>query len=152
VLRLKNSYEKLKMKKDFKSMVAGLKKSSTSVDFQPFEADDDELEEDDGISAPRDELDEEEEREVFYKEAQIIFATRTHSQLAQFIGELKKSPFGGDVRAVTLASRANLCVNPDVLKLGNPSFINERCLEMKDSSSKATKKSEVGDCKLRFTE
>ena len=35
----------------------------------------------------------------------IFFCSRTHSQLSQFIGELKKSPYGDKISVVPLASR-----------------------------------------------
>lgn len=57
---------------------------------------------------------------------QIYFCSRTHSQLTQFIGEVKRTPFKESIRTVPLASRQSLCVNPDVKKLKNLSLINER--------------------------
>lgn len=70
----------------------------------------------------------------------IYYASRTHSQLSQFINEIKKTKFadfnsGPPVKVTPLASRANLCVNPDVLKLKDPSAINERCMEMQKETS-----------------
>jgi chromosome transmission fidelity protein 1 len=35
-----------------------------------------------------------------------------------------------DVKHLTLGSRKNLCINPDVKKLRNATAINERCLEL----------------------
>ncbi|KAJ8373528.1 hypothetical protein SKAU_G00041080 [Synaphobranchus kaupii] len=60
----------------------------------------------------------------------IYYCSRTHSQLAQFVHEVQKSPFAGDVSLVTLGSRQNLCINEEVLRLGSAQLINERCLEM----------------------
>jgi chromosome transmission fidelity protein 1 len=57
---------------------------------------------------------------------QIYFCSRTHSQLAQFVGEVQRSPFGQDIRLVSLASRQNYCINKTVQKLKNLSLINER--------------------------
>lgn len=34
------------------------------------------------------------------------------------------------IKHLPLASRKNLCINPDVVKLGNAPAINERCLEI----------------------
>uniref|UniRef100_T1GAE6 Helicase ATP-binding domain-containing protein n=1 Tax=Megaselia scalaris TaxID=36166 RepID=T1GAE6_MEGSC len=48
------------------------------------------------------------------KMVKLFFASRTHSQLSQVINEIKKSPFGKDIRCTTLASRQNLCINPNV--------------------------------------
>ncbi len=41
----------------------------------------------------------------------IIFASRTHSQLSQFVGEVKRTVFADRVQCVTLGSRKNLCIN-----------------------------------------
>lgn len=51
--------------------------------------------------------------------SQIYYCSRTHSQLAQFVHEVQKSPFGKDISVVTLGSRqvgacacAHTCTNP----------------------------------------
>ncbi|XP_064636727.1 ATP-dependent DNA helicase DDX11-like [Lineus longissimus] len=77
----------------------------------------------------------------------IYFCSRTHSQLAQFVREVQKSPFGSDTRVVTLGSRQNLCVNSAVKKLKALSLINDRCLEMQ--KNKAEKKIEDGGKRKR---
>ena len=70
----------------------------------------------------------------------IFYASRTHSQLSQFIREVKKTKFASTesssipVKVALLASRANLCVNPDVLKLRDSSAINEKCMELQRES------------------
>lgn len=48
---------------------------------------------------------------------QILFCSRTHTQLSQFVHEIRNSAFGKDVRVTVLGSRANLCTNPDVSKV-----------------------------------
>ena len=60
----------------------------------------------------------------------IIFCSRTHSQLKQFLHELRDSPYGDSVRAITLGSRQNLCVNSKVASLGSTARINEACLDL----------------------
>lgn len=57
---------------------------------------------------------------------QIYICSRTHSQLSQFIGEITKSPFGKDLRVVSLASRQNYCINPRVQSLKSMTLMNER--------------------------
>lgn len=47
----------------------------------------------------------------------IFYASRTHSQLSQFVKEIRKSPFKDSVTVAPIASRATLCVNPKVKKL-----------------------------------
>jgi chromosome transmission fidelity protein 1 len=67
----------------------------------------------------------------------IYYASRTHSQLSQFINEVKRTKFADlnatdnpPIKVAALASRANLCVNPEVLKLKESSAINEKCMEL----------------------
>lgn len=67
----------------------------------------------------------------------IIYCSRTHSQLTQFVRELQKTAFSNSIRTVTLASRGNLCINDLVTRLGNLSLINDRCLDMQKASSKS---------------
>ena len=61
---------------------------------------------------------------------QIFYCSRTHSQLAQFVREVQKSPFNDSTRVVSLGSRQNLCINDDVKRLKNINKINDRCLEL----------------------
>ena len=82
-------------------------------------------------------------------EIKIFYCSRTHSQLTQFVQELRRvqmpaaawatdaqtnqSPVDLDqvvIKHLPLASRKNLCINPSVSKLGNAPAINERCLEL----------------------
>ncbi|OEL34579.1 putative ATP-dependent DNA helicase DDX11 [Dichanthelium oligosanthes] len=94
-------------------------------------------------SSEGEELDEEEE-EVTPK---VYFTSRTHSQLSQFVGELKRTEFSGKIRTVCLGSRKNLCINKDVLKLGSANRINERCLELQ--KNKKSSKVKVEDDKRK---
>ncbi|CAK9814513.1 ATP-dependent DNA helicase DDX11 [Anthophora plagiata] len=72
----------------------------------------------------------EEKEEETYESTKIFFCSRTHSQLSQFIGELKKSPYSKTVSAVSLASRQNYCINKSVKKLKHLNLINEYCLQL----------------------
>ena len=87
----------------------------------------------------------------------IFYCSRTHSQLSQFVHEVQKTKFSEDIRLISLASRANMCINDSVLALKNPSLINERCLELQKKKSKKTplepvakksKKSSSGSCQF----
>ncbi|RMZ79626.1 hypothetical protein DV737_g3327, partial [Chaetothyriales sp. CBS 132003] len=78
----------------------------------------------------------------------VIYCSRTHSQLSQFVHELRrvKPPSSLDgrghggtgngngveesVKHLPLGSRKNLCINEKVLKLSSATAINERCLEL----------------------
>ncbi|EEF46471.1 conserved hypothetical protein [Ricinus communis] len=78
-------------------------------------------------SSDKDEDDDEDDEE---KELRIYFCSRMHSQLSQFVKELRNTHFVNDITVVCLGSRKNFCVNKEVLKLGNATRINERCLEL----------------------
>ncbi|XP_074533636.1 ATP-dependent DNA helicase DDX11 [Halichoeres trimaculatus] len=60
----------------------------------------------------------------------IYYCSRTHSQLAQFVHEVQKSPFSKDISLVAMGSRQNLCINEEVRRLGSVQRINDRCMEM----------------------
>lgn len=90
-------------------------------------------------------------------ETKIFFCSRTHSQLTQFSSELSRvrmppavkmdddadrnetSELTEDVKHLTLGSRKNLCINPKVSRLGNATAINERCLELQQSTNSESK-------------
>ncbi|GAB4842212.1 hypothetical protein Ancab_012170 [Ancistrocladus abbreviatus] len=72
----------------------------------------------------------------------VYFCSRTHSQLSQFVKELRKTVFASELNVVSLGSRKNFCINEEVLKLGNAAHINERCLELQK-----TKKCEASKIK-----
>ncbi|KAH7410512.1 helicase C-terminal domain-containing protein [Phaeosphaeria sp. MPI-PUGE-AT-0046c] len=84
-------------------------------------------------------------------ETRIFFCSRTHSQLTQFSRELTRVKMPPalalgendvdidvlveDAKHLTLGSRKNLCINSKVNRLGNATAINERCVELQQSSS-----------------
>ena len=87
--------------------------------------------------------------EVEETELKIFYCSRTHSQLGQFVNELRRvkipPPFAQDsekhtksqtFKHVALGSRKNLCINEKVLKLGNITAINERCIELQSAEQK----------------
>ncbi|CAI9753805.1 unnamed protein product [Fraxinus pennsylvanica] len=75
----------------------------------------------------------------------IYFCSRTHSQLSQFIKELRKTTFASELMFVCLGSRKNFCINDEVLKLGTSTRINERCLELqKSKKNEASKTKNLG--------
>ncbi|KAL3470197.1 helicase C-terminal domain-containing protein [Aspergillus californicus] len=83
----------------------------------------------------------------------IFYCSRTHSQLMQFASELRRvtlpssipeglsqglmeeDELGERIKHLSLGSRKNLCINPRVAALGNPTAINERCLELQQPST-----------------
>ncbi|KAK4556199.1 ATP-dependent DNA helicase chl1 [Recurvomyces mirabilis] len=102
------------------------------------------------------------------EELQVFFCSRTHSQLSQFVGELQRvhlppgmPPESDDkseepLKHVSLGSRKNLCINPKVAKLHSQTAVNERCVELQQSSTPADQKcpflpgKESGDLVLDF--
>ena len=61
----------------------------------------------------------------------IIYAARTHSQLSQFIGELRRTHWGKDVRVVALGGRQILCGNEAINRKGrSEASISEACLDL----------------------
>lgn len=115
-------------------------------------------EEDDGVNVPR------EKRKV--KSARIIFATRTHSQLTQFLEELRKTRFNppavmdnkGSVKpafpthgkesglhhfelplsVMPFGSRKQFCVNQEVRALESSAAISERCRELTEAPAETS--------------
>ncbi|XP_039296292.1 ATP-dependent DNA helicase DDX11 [Nilaparvata lugens] len=71
-------------------------------------------------------------------DVQIIICSRTHSQLSQLVGEIKKSPYHDKVRIVVLSSRNNYCINPSVRRLGSLALINERCCDLQNKKRDKT--------------
>lgn len=109
-----------------------------------------------------------------FDELKVFFCSRTHSQLSQLVGELQrvKLPPGtppepetarsGDasetetLKHLSLGSRKNLCINSKVTRLDNQTAINERCIELQQSTTPAEHKcsflpsKENGDLVLDF--
>ncbi|KAH6614677.1 helicase C-terminal domain-containing protein, partial [Chaetomium sp. MPI-SDFR-AT-0129] len=87
-------------------------------------------------------------------EIKIYYTSRTHSQLTQFISELRRpafppsipsemvsnkneeTPTTETVKQIPLSSRQKLCINPSVARLGSLSAINDRCTELQQSQTK----------------
>ncbi|RYP91878.1 hypothetical protein DL770_002000 [Monosporascus sp. CRB-9-2] len=85
-------------------------------------------------------------------EIKIYYTSRTHSQLSQFVSELRRPAFPPSIpetlldgkptndpegiKHVPLSSRQRLCVNPAVSRLGSLSAINDRCTELQQPKSK----------------
>ncbi|XP_005334016.2 ATP-dependent DNA helicase DDX11 isoform X1 [Ictidomys tridecemlineatus] len=98
-----------------------------------------------GVDEDEDDLEEEHITKIYY-------CSRTHSQLAQFVHEVQKSPFGKETRLVSLGSRQNLCVNEDVKNLGSVQLINDRCMEIQRSKHEKKNRAEEDKPKKRRQE
>ena len=81
-----------------------------------------------GESEEADEDDRKEETEVDVRK--IIYCSRTHSQLSQFMREVKRTHWGRELKAVALASRKSMCINDKVLKLKSAVRVNAACLDL----------------------
>uniref|UniRef100_A0A182Q0F8 DNA 5'-3' helicase n=1 Tax=Anopheles farauti TaxID=69004 RepID=A0A182Q0F8_9DIPT len=75
-----------------------------------------------------------EHEERIYRPIQVIFCSRTHSQLSQVVNEIRQTKHATDLRLTSLASRQSLCINEDVRKMKSNALINERCLELQKKS------------------
>ncbi|XP_012276838.1 ATP-dependent DNA helicase DDX11 isoform X2 [Orussus abietinus] len=126
-------------KKSKRKFIALSKAPSASEDVKqiPSESDTKETSDDfaeelilDDAAILSDSSDEEDTDDAPFRCSKIFFCSRTHSQLSQFVGELRKSPYAEKVSLVPLASRNNYCINKDVKKLRNGNLINERCLQL----------------------
>lgn len=51
------------------------------------------------------------------------------------VNEIKNTVYAGDIRVVSLASRQQYCINPEVRSLKSNALINERCLDLKKGKS-----------------
>ena len=78
---------------------------------------------------------------------QVLYCSRTHSQLAQFVREINKTAHRNAVHVTTLGSRKNLCVNESVRKLGQQTasvaMMNERCADLRSQKSRKFQKAEA---------
>lgn len=59
----------------------------------------------------------------------IIYAARTHSQLTQFVAEVRRTAWGKDVKVVALGGRKALCGN-SALAGKSEAIVNETCLDL----------------------
>ena len=76
---------------------------------------------------------------------QILYCSRTHSQLSQAIKELRGTALASQVSAAILGSRKGLCSNEKVTKLKSVSRINEQCIQLQQKKSKKKSKGEAAD-------
>lgn len=66
----------------------------------------------------------------------IIYAARTHSQLSQFVGELRRTAWGSTIRVAHLGGRKALCGNAAVnTRAATEAAITESCLDLQKGIS-----------------
>lgn len=105
---------------------------------------DDEEEEDFSVGAVTssaiagDLLESEDEDEPKPRRRQIFYCSRTHSQLAQVVGEVKKTGYADQISVVSLASRRALCINEDLrTRARGADGLTEACLDLQQGARKA---------------
>jgi chromosome transmission fidelity protein 1 len=77
----------------------------------------------------------------------IIYCSRTHSQISQFVREIQKTAFADRIRVVSLGSRKNLCINESVSSLRSDLRMADKCLDMlQGSKTKKDKKQKKAKC------
>lgn len=179
---IKNSKSPFPLRKHAKERVAQVEgKLEAELNDQEFLLDDYESQEESspgggyskrkptgGFESSSEEEEDENEGSVDEQGLKVFFCSRTHSQLSQFVKELRKTVFAEQLKVVCLGSRKNLCINQgvppfllilshslphtylrllwsctDVLKLGNVARINERCLDLQKKKKTQVSKKKV---------
>jgi chromosome transmission fidelity protein 1 len=71
-----------------------------------------------------------------YRNRKVFYCSRTHSQLAQVMTELRKTTYFREQElALTVGSRKNLCINPKVVQAASFDAINDLCQETLESET-----------------
>ncbi|XP_011638636.2 LOW QUALITY PROTEIN: ATP-dependent DNA helicase DDX11 [Pogonomyrmex barbatus] len=86
---------------------------------------------------------EDEDAEEPLQKHQDFFCSRTHSQLTQFVHELKRSPYSQDISVVPLSSRQNYCINKNIKRLKHTNLINETCLQLQRKKTTVKKEKDL---------
>ncbi|RVE42435.1 hypothetical protein evm_012911 [Chilo suppressalis] len=144
VEKQKNNSERKPKEFNFQNVDKSKTVEFDSTDNVPHDDEDADLILDEIDDKEENETDEDVSEQEEEDTTKIYISSRTHSQLSQFVGEIKRTVFKDNTRVVTLASRQHYCINPNVSKLKNINLINERCLDMQKSKSKATATAEDG--------
>ena len=70
--------------------------------------------------------------------SRLVYASRTHGQLAQVVHELRRTAFAGTVRATVVGSRAQLCIHSAVSRLrANHAAQNRLCSALAGGSGRS---------------
>jgi len=70
-----------------------------------------------------------------HKPLRILYVSRTHTQLDQFVQEIKRTKWGNgpdQIRVVRLASRSHLCINEHLSNLKSKQAMDIKCKEIID--------------------
>ena len=63
----------------------------------------------------------------------VIYCSRTHSQIQEFIKELKKTNFAKNLKIAHLGSKRNACLYEEIRNAPNSQTSNNLCEEKRDS-------------------
>lgn len=80
-----------------------------------------------------------------WKVSTIIYTSRTHSQLSQAMRELKNSHYN-DVASVVLASRDQLCINPEVISEGKSGAERNNLCQLKVRKKQCKFRERIDKC------
>lgn len=146
--RLEDEFEEL-MKTATSEVQAAYREEIDKVEGQEVNQGDDDLvpedyHSDEEVGAGKASDDENSDEELDHV-TKIYYCSRTHSQLAQFVREIIKSPYGSNTRVLSLGSRQNLCVNETVRKLKSLSLMNDACLDLQKNKRKVIDREESGE-------
>lgn len=79
---------------------------------------------------------------ILDQKTQIIFASRTHSQLNQFSSQLRLPQFPSSYKGINqhlkylpLGSRKQLCIHEKISKINDTNLMNEACLDLQKSDN-----------------
>lgn len=73
------------------------------------------------------------EEEPLDNSFRVIYASRTHSQIHEFVGELKKTKFAKKFSVLEMASRNYYCMNKAVSSMPTSQLMKEKCIETRSS-------------------
>jgi len=79
----------------------------------------------------------------------ILYASRTHSQLSQFISEVRRTEYAKPdptLATTVLASRKMMCIHPKVRMLRSAAAVNERCHELRNNQVKTAAAQQQSQC------
>ena len=80
--------------------------------------------------------DDEYDENVDLKLPQILYCSRTHSQIQQYVNEIKQSGYP-NIRCISLGSRKNLCINESLTKrFKTDGKLSQECLDLQKNGTK----------------
>lgn len=75
---------------------------------------------------------------------QIIYCSRTHSQISQFIHEIRRTCYSS-IRCISLASRAHMCINTSINSSKSDYTVSELCLELQRNNVRSSEEIDLAE-------